>query len=110
MITTHGAVPPVRMTLAEPSRRTVTILGPDGRPVPGVRVAPVLCAFDRRGLFQTPDDRLERLTISSAGDGVANASLFPVGDRSAHAAGEQHLASSPTIFLSSIVLPAIGSP
>src|SRR5580704_16593242 len=49
---------PVRMTLAEPSRRTLTILGPDDRPVAGVRVAPVLCAFDRAGLFQTPDDRL----------------------------------------------------
>ncbi len=74
-----AAPAPVRITLAEPSRRTLTILGPDGRPVPGVRVAPVLCAFDRRGLFQTPDDRLERLTISSAGDGVVTLPYFPPG-------------------------------
>ncbi len=78
-LTGEKVLAPVRMTLAEPSRRTVTILGPDDRPVPGVRVAPVLCAFDRTGLFQTPDDRLERLTISSAPDGVATLPYFPPG-------------------------------
>ncbi len=67
------------MTLAEPSRRTLTILGPDDRPVAGVRAVPVLCALDRTGLFQTPDDWLERLTISSAGDGVATLPYFPWG-------------------------------
>jgi hypothetical protein len=78
-LTGDEARAPVRMTLAEPSRRTLTILGPDDRPVAGVRVVPVLCALDRTGLFQTPDDRLERLTISSAGDGVATLPYFPWG-------------------------------
>ena len=43
----------------------------------------VLCPFSARStarrLFQTPDDRLERLTISSAGDGVATLPYFPSG-------------------------------
>ena len=78
-LTGDKAPAPVRLTLAEPLRRTLTILGPDDRPVAGVRVAPVLCAFDRTRLFQTPDDRLERLTISSAADGVATLAYFPTG-------------------------------
>ncbi len=78
-LTADKAPAPVRMTLAEPLRRTLTILGPDDRPVSGVRVVPVLCAFDRTRLFQTPDDRLERLTISSDPDGVATLPYFPSG-------------------------------
>jgi hypothetical protein len=78
-LTGDEAPAPVRMTLAEPSRRTVTILGPDDRPVAGARVVPVLCAFEFTRFFQTPDDRLERLTISSAGDGVATVPYFPSG-------------------------------
>ena len=78
-LTGDEALAPFRMTLAEPTRRTLTILGPDDRPVAGVRVVPVLCAFDRTRLFQTPDDRLERLTISSAADGVATLPYFPLG-------------------------------
>jgi hypothetical protein len=70
-------LPPVRLTLADPSPRTLTILGPDDRPIPGVRLAPVLYAFEGRDLFQTPDDRLERLTITSGADGVAKLPFFP---------------------------------
>ena len=70
-------MPPVRLTLAEPLPRTVTILGPDDRPLAGVRLAPVLYAFDGRAVFQTPDDRLERLTIASGADGVATLPYFP---------------------------------
>ncbi len=78
-LTGDEALAPFRMTLAEPTRRTLTILGPDDRPVAGVRVVPFLCAFDRTRLFQTPDDRLERLTISSGADGVATLPYFPLG-------------------------------
>ena len=77
VITEKGAMPPVRLTLAEPLPRTVTILGPDDRPLAGVRLAPVLYAFDGRAVFQTPDDRLERLTIASGADGVATLPYFP---------------------------------
>jgi hypothetical protein len=76
-LTGNGAMAPVRLTLADPSPRTLTILGPDDRPLPGVRLAPVLHAFEGNALFQTPDDRLERLTIASG------------ADRSAHGAGDR---------------------
>ena len=33
--------------------------------------------FDGRSMFQTPDDRLERLTITSGADGVATFPYFP---------------------------------
>ena len=78
-LTDDEAPAPVRLTLAEPLRRTLTILGPDDRPLAGVRLAPVLCEFDQAQMFQTPDDRLERLTISSGGDGVATVPYFPSG-------------------------------
>ena len=38
---------------------------------------PYIYAFDDRGLFQTPDDRLERLTVVSGADGVATLPYFP---------------------------------
>jgi len=77
VLTEKGAMPPVRVTLAEPLPRTLTILGPDDRPLAGVRLAPVMYACDGRAAFQTPDDRLERLTIASGADGVATLPYFP---------------------------------
>ena len=77
-ITLNEAIPPIRITLAEPSRRTVTIVGADGRPLAGVRLSPVLYEFRDKSLFQTPDDRLERLTIASGADGVATLPYFPL--------------------------------
>jgi hypothetical protein len=76
-LTDDGAPASVRLTLAEPLRRTLTVLGPDNRPLAGVHLAPVLYASDGKALFQTPDDRLERLTITSAADGAASFSYFP---------------------------------
>jgi hypothetical protein len=77
VITEKGAMPPVRLTLAEPLPRTVTVLGPDDRPLAGVRLAPVLYAFGDRAVFQTPDDRLKHLTVASGADGVATLPYFP---------------------------------
>jgi hypothetical protein len=79
VIAERGAMPPVRLTLAEPLPRTVTILGPDDRPLAGVGLAPVSYALDGGpGGFQTPDDWLERLTITSGADGVVTLPYFPV--------------------------------
>ncbi len=78
-LTGDEAPAPVRLTLPEPSRRTLTILSPDGRPLAGVRLAPVLCEFDQTHLFQMPDDRLEPLTVTSGADGAATLSYFPSG-------------------------------
>ena len=109
-LTGDEAPAPVRMTLAEPSRRTLTILGPDDRPACGCSCCARSLRIRPQGLFQTPDDRLERLTITSACRWGGNASLFPVGDRSGHAAGDSTWHCPPRSSCSSIVLPAIGSP
>jgi len=74
-LTGNAALPPVRLTLAEPLPRTVTILGPDDRPLAGVRLAPVLHVG--ADTFTTPDDRLERMTVVTGADGVATLPYLP---------------------------------
>jgi Carboxypeptidase regulatory-like domain len=71
-----GVLPPVRLTLAAPFKRTVTTLDPDGRPIAGVRVVPVDSGSNGRGMFVTPDDWRERLTVATGADGVATLSYF----------------------------------
>ncbi len=73
----NGVLPPVRLTLAEPLKRTVTIRDPEGRPLAGVRLAPLLCGMDGRALYLTPDDWLERLTVATGPDGVATLPYLP---------------------------------
>lgn len=76
-LTGNRASTPIRLTLAEPFKRSVTTHDPEGRPLAGVRVAPVLFAFDGRAQFLTPDDWLERLTVETGPDGVAALSYIP---------------------------------
>lgn len=76
-LTGNRASTPVRLTLAEPFKRSVTIHDAEGRPLAGVRVAPVLFAWDGRAQFLTPDDWLERLTVTTAPDGVAALPYIP---------------------------------
>ncbi len=76
-LTGAAAPPPIRLTVAEPLRRTLTILGPDDRPLAGVRLAPILCSFDGSALFQMPDDQRDRLMITSGAFGVATFPYFP---------------------------------
>ncbi len=69
-----GALPPVRVSLAEPLKRMISILDSEGRPVAGAGVAPVLHAHftgERMGSFTTPDDRLERMMVTADANGVA---------------------------------------
>jgi hypothetical protein len=75
--TGNAASQPVRLTLAEPFPRTVTIRDPDGRPLAGIRLVPLLDAMDGRGLYFTPDDWLERLTVATGPDGVATIPYLP---------------------------------
>ncbi len=77
ILTGKGPLPPVRMTLAEPLRRTLTILGPDDRPLAAVRLVPVLFAINDRAMFLTPDDWLDRLTVATGTDGVATIPYLP---------------------------------
>ena len=73
----NGASPPVRLTLAPPLKRTLTILDADGRPLAGVRLAPLLSSINGRALFLTPDAWLERLTVATGADGVATLPYLP---------------------------------
>lgn len=72
-LTGNAALPPIRLTLAEPFKRTLTVLDSEGRPAAGVPVVPV-----HTSLFETPDDRLEQLRITTGADGVATLVYFPV--------------------------------
>jgi hypothetical protein len=76
-LTGNGAIPPVRLTLAAPLKRTMTILDPEGRPLAGVRLAPVLYRGNDRGVFFTPDDWRERFTVATDPDGVATLPYLP---------------------------------
>ncbi len=72
-LTGNAAPAPLRLTLAEPFKRTLTVLDSEDRPLAGVRLAPLLIAS-----FQTPDDWLERLTVVTAADGTAALTCLPV--------------------------------
>jgi hypothetical protein len=75
----NGALPPVRVTLAEPLKRTVSLLDSEGRPVAGARVAPVLHTVGPRGeSFTTPDDHVESMTVTTDAAGVATLPNLPV--------------------------------
>jgi Carboxypeptidase regulatory-like domain len=73
-LTGNAAPAPLRLTLAEPFKRTLTVLDSEDRPLAGVRLAPLrIISF-----FYTPDDWLERLTVVTAADGTAALMCLPV--------------------------------
>ncbi len=73
----NGAIDPVRLTLAKPFTRTLTILGDDDRPLAGVRLAPVFYTINDRSVYWTPDDQIERLMVVTGADGVATLPYLP---------------------------------
>ena len=75
-LTGNGAINPVRLTLAKPFNRTLTILD-DDRPVAGVRLAPVFYTINDRSVYFTPDDQIERLTVVTGADGMATLPYLP---------------------------------
>ena len=76
-LTGNGAINPVRLTLAMPFTRTLTILGDDDRPLAGVRLAPVMYSINDRSGYFTPDDQIERLTVVTGAGGVATLAYLP---------------------------------
>ena len=72
-ITGNAAPAPLQLTLAEPFKRTLTVLDSEGRPLAGVRLAPGFLTS-----FEIPDDWLERLTVVTAADGTAALAFLPV--------------------------------
>ncbi len=76
-LTGNGALPSVRLTLAKPLKRTLNVLDSEGRPLAGARIAPVAISVSQGILFQTPDDRVDRLTVVTGSDGVATLECLP---------------------------------
>ena len=52
VITEKGQMPPIQMTLNDPSPRNLMIVGPDDRPLAGVRLAPIHYEFDGSTCFR----------------------------------------------------------
>ncbi len=65
--------PPVRLTLEAPAKWATTVLGPDDRPMAGLRIAPY--AVRSAGRFRTsltvPDEWVDRLTTTTDANGMA---------------------------------------
>ena len=79
-LTGQNAIPLVRRP--RPCSRAVetddnVVLDPEGRPLGGIRLVPVLSRVNGRGVFFTPDAWLERLTVATGADGVATFPFLP---------------------------------
>ncbi len=69
----RAATPPVtRLTLEQPVKRTITVLGADDRPIEGLRLVPrVVRQRGGRSGAEVPDELVERLTVTTDAKGVA---------------------------------------
>ena len=75
-----GKGPPRRaLTLDQPAKWTITVLGPDDRPIAGLRLAPYSLrrATDRTQWFTVPDEWADRLTATTDARGVATLTYLP---------------------------------
>ncbi len=77
VIKEKGEMPPIQLILEKASPRIVKLVGSDERPLAGVRVAPVLYVYNGVTFFQTPDDRLDSLAMTTGGDGFVTMPYFP---------------------------------
>jgi len=74
------ASPPLtHLTLDQPAKWTITVLGPDDRPIAGLRLTPhSLRRTDRgRTRLTVPDGWLEPLTVTTDAQGVATLTYLP---------------------------------
>ena len=69
----------IHLTLDQPAKWTITVLGPDDRPIAGLRLTPhSLRSTDRRAASPTvPDGWLEPLTVTTDAKGVATLTYLP---------------------------------
>ncbi|MGO9916308.1 MAG: carboxypeptidase regulatory-like domain-containing protein, partial [Isosphaeraceae bacterium] len=70
---------PIRLTLDQPARQTITILGSDDRPIGGLRVAPISVRPTNRRSSPTtvPDEWVDRLTVTTNAKGAATLEYLP---------------------------------
>jgi Carboxypeptidase regulatory-like domain len=71
--------PPVRLTLEEPAKWTITVRDADDRPLAGLRIAPyALRPAGRRSFWLTvPDEWVDRLTTTTDAEGTAAPTCLP---------------------------------
>ncbi len=74
-----GMTPPavIPMTLGHPAKWTITVLGPDDRPIAGVRLAPRLLRRTNIFPLAVPDELLEPLTVTTDDKGTATLTNLP---------------------------------
>jgi len=64
--------PVIRLTLEQPVKRTIVVVGPDDRPIAGLRLSPrSLRRGNSRVAAPSPDELLERLTVTTDAKGEA---------------------------------------
>ncbi len=71
--------PPVRLTLEEPAKWTITVRDADDRPLAGLRITPyTLRPAGRRSFWLTvPDEWVDRLTTTTDAEGTAAPTCLP---------------------------------
>jgi hypothetical protein len=63
---------PPRLVLGEPARRTIAVIGPDDRPVAGLRLVPRSVRLaNERTILSIPEPWLDRFSATTDADGVA---------------------------------------
>ena len=71
-ITETSPLPQVRLILDEPVKRSITVVGPDGRPIEGLRLIPrSLQRANALIPLSIPEDWSERLNVTTDAKGVA---------------------------------------
>jgi hypothetical protein len=71
--------PVVRVTLEEPVKRTITVVGPDDRPIEGLRLFPRAIRANRFLGTPIPEELRDRLTVVTDAKGEATLPYLPRG-------------------------------
>ncbi len=79
---TSSNTPSFDLALRKPQPKVVKLESPDGRPVPGARLSPLILNVDGRGgRDEVPEALATRLSITTGPDGTATLDYLTGGDR-----------------------------
>jgi hypothetical protein len=76
LLAKNASPPAIPLALAQPAKWTITVLGPEDRPIAGLRLAPTILRRDRT-IWDVPDALLEPLTVTTDAKGVATLTYLP---------------------------------
>ena len=96
----HAAPAPVRLMLEEPVKRSITVVGPDDRPIEGLSLTP-RSLQQTGGIISIPEEWNERLTVATDTNGVATIPYLsrPTGPLTVRLSG-------PGVALHTLAIPA----